>query len=282
MFPMARETFGIPALVFLLWLTSFSSCAKPPLHIRQGSNAVGIEAGQLPRPAASIPSTTATNNETLADSHGNVPLKEIHPGIFQLGDVKIDKRRRTVSFSAVMNLRQGPMEYLLVSSWGKVHESILRTETEPYRIHVAMLLLGAKGAGTNEEDAVEVPGSFVSHPSNVRIPGDEITLDVKWKENGKVTRKKAEELIFNSKSKSVLRKGDWVYNGSLLEGHSFLAQREGSIVSLVTDPEALINNAVPGHDDDTIWTVNTNSLPSAGAPVEVIIKLTDRKPERKR
>ena len=99
---------------------------------------------------------------------------------------------------------------------------------------------------------------------------------------GKVTRKKAGELIFNGKSKSVLRTGDWVYNGSLLEGHSFLAQREGSIVSLVTDPEALINNAVPGHDDDTIWTVNTSSLPPADTPVEVIIKLTDRKPERKR
>ena len=33
------------------------------------------------------------------------------------------------------------MEYFLVASWGKTHESILKTDTEPFRIHLAMLLL---------------------------------------------------------------------------------------------------------------------------------------------
>ena len=275
---MARETSGIAALVIMLGLSSFVSCAKPPLHTQPGSNAVVIEPGQFPRPAVTAPGTITVNDEAPSDSRGKVPLKEIHPGVFQLADVKIDKERRTVSFPAVMNLRQGPMEYLLVSSWGKVHESILRTETEPYHIHVAMLLLGAKGAGTNEDDAVEVSGSFVSHPSSMRIPGDDVGLEVTWTSNGKVTRKRAGELVLNLRSKSALRRGDWVYNGSLVDGRSFLAQREGSIVSLVTDPEALINNSSPGHDDDSIWTVNTNNLPLVGVPVEVIIKLIHRKP----
>ena len=94
-------------------------------------------------------------------------------------------------------------------------------------------------------------------------------------------RKRAGELVFNTRSKSPLRKGDWVYNGSLMAGTSFLAQREGSIVSLVTDPEALINNAAAGHDNDTIWIPNTNSLPSATDSVEVTITLTNRKADNK-
>jgi hypothetical protein len=144
-----------------------------------------------------------------------------------------------------------------------------------------MLLLGVKGASTNEEDTIEVPGGIISHPSGARPPGDTVTLEVEWLAKGKPMRKHAGELIFNHKSHSPLRKGDWVYNGSFMAGTSFLAQREGSIVSLVTDPEALINNAAPGHDQDTIWTPNTNSLPATDS-VEVIIKLADRKPERKR
>ncbi len=167
------------------------------------------------------------------------------------------------------------MEYLLVSTWGKVHESILRTETEPYHIHTAMLLLGARGMGTNEQDLVAFSGPYVSHPSSVRLPGDKITLLLKWKAGGKEIRKRAEQLVFNNKRKSVLGRGAWVYTGSLFIDESFLAQREGSIVSLVTDPEALINNTGPGHDNDTIWTPNTKHLPPPDTPVQVIIKLVE-------
>src|SRR6476660_3385606 len=103
-----------------------------------------------------------TNAPSSLTNRSDTTVKEISPGILQLGDVKINKRQRTVSFPAVVNLRHGAMEYLLVGSWGKVHESILRTETDPYRIHLAMLLLGAKGAGTNDEQ-MQSPAPFVSN-----------------------------------------------------------------------------------------------------------------------
>ena len=266
---MVRGTLPIWALALVPWLSPFLLVAQATPPGRADDSAVAVQ----PRQPASL---TATN-QASGDPGNEGLLKEVKPGIFQFGEIKINKRQRTIRFPAVINLRQGPMEYFLVSSWGKVHESILRTDTEPYRIHVAMLLLGAKGAGTNEDDTLEIPGGIISHPLSTRPPGDAVTLDVEWLSKGKVTRKHAGELIFNHKNHSSLRKGDWVYNGSLMAGTSFLAQREGSIVSLVTDPEALINNAAPGHDEDTIWTPNTNSLPSATDSVEVIIKLTNPK-----
>src|SRR5262245_22712945 len=211
-------------------------------------------------------STTAILSDTnpvsaVASNRAHNAMRKIAPGILQIGDVTVDKNRRTVTFPAVVNLRHGAMEYFLVSSWGKIHESILRTESEPYRIHLAMLLLGAKGAGTNDEELAQAAAPFVSHPSEIRVPGDKITVEVRWSINGKKTRRRAEELIYNTQKKSKLSRGYWVYNGSFMDENTFLAQREGSAISLVTDPEALINYTGPGHDNDTVWIANTNRLP---------------------
>ena len=206
-------------------------------------------------------------------SSTNVSLVEVRPGVFELGGITIDRHNRTVRFPAKTNLRQGAMEYFLVTYWGKTHESILRTDIEPNRIHLAMLLLGAKGAGTNAEAALENFDRFISNPSSARLPGDVITLDIKWQADGKEIRRPAEEFVFNDESQAVMPAGSWVYNGSLLFDGFFLADRDGSVVSLITDPCALINNVAPGHDNQAIWMANTNSLPPIDTPVEVTLQL---------
>ncbi len=254
-----------------------ASAQQTPL----GTDAVRVAPGETP---VLLPLSIGTNavSQIFSDSQTNLVLKEVRPGIFELGDVRIDKRQRTVSFPALLNLSQGPMEYLLVASWGKVHESVLRTETEPYRIHLAMLLLRAnpesfrgKAQGTNTlaNGGPDRPGGFIAHPSSARLPGDAVSLELRWKVNGKETRKPAEELVSNLETKSVMRKGNWIYNGSRLVEDMFLAEVDGSVVSLITDPAALINNTGPGHANDAIWTAQTNNLPPPGVPVEVTIRL---------
>jgi hypothetical protein len=205
----------------------------------------------------------------------NMPIREISPGIFALGEVRIDKEQRTVSFPARLNLDEGPMEYFLVTSWGKTHESILKTDTEPFRIHLAMLLLDAKaGAATTDSNGPPVSiGGFVSHPSPQRLPGEAVSIELKWTAGGRETRARAEEMIFNTEQNAVMRTSDWVYTGSRVAEGLFLAEIDGSIISLVTDAEALINNEGAGHDNDTIWLANTNNLPPSNTPVMVSIKL---------
>ena len=205
----------------------------------------------------------------------NMPIREISPGIFALGEVRIDKEQRTVSFPARLNLDEGPMEYFLVTSWGKTHESILKTDTEPFRIHLAMLLLdtnaGAAHAASNGPPVST--GGFVSHPSRERLPGEAVSIELKWTAGGRERRARAEEMIFNTAQNAAMRTGDWVYTGSRVAEGLFLAEIEGSIISLVTDAEALINNEGTGHDNDTIWLANTNNLPPSNTPVTVSIKL---------
>jgi len=208
----------------------------------------------------------------------NMPIREIGPGLFEMGDVLIDKSRRTVSFPARLNLNQGPMEYLLVTSSGKTHESVLKTDTEPFRIHLAMILLDAgiatNFAGTNGPEVHS--GGFVSHPSRERLPGAPVSVEFQWTDNGKEVRKRAQDLLYKSDEKSVMTNEDWVYTGSRIAEGLFLAEIDGSIISLVTDAEALINNEGRGHDNDNIWLPNTNSLPPTNLPVTVTIKLNPK------
>ena len=221
--------------------------------------------------------------ESSVNALTNMPLKMVLPGIFELGSVRMDKRQRTVTFPGSFNMDSGPLEYLLVTKWGKTHESVLRTEVEPFQIHVAMLLL-ADGTRipTNNPSAPagNAPGGggqFISNPSKDAIPGDRVTIEVSWAAAGKRIQRRGEELVFNIEKHATMTNAIWVYNGSRIWDGKFMAQLGGSIVSLVSDPDAQVNSMTAGHDNDRIWNVNTNDLPGINTPVQITIKLDETK-----
>ena len=190
-------------------------------------------------------------------------MKQIGPGLFELGGVRLDKPQRAISFPAVLNMDTNLIEYLIVTVSGKTHESLLRTEVAPYQIHVALLLLGGHGAGTN------------AFPENHAqpLPGDKVNIELSWKVDGKAKQRRAEKCIRNRQTQSLMSPGPWIYNGSRMVEGAFIAQEIGSIVSLIEDPDALINNPRPGRDNDKIWDINPEGLPPLNSPVQVTIKL---------
>ena len=211
-------------------------------------------------PAQDLPKVSVG---TSAASSTNPPLKQVGLGLFELGKVHFDKKQRTLRFPAVINQTAGPIEYLIVTTSGKTHESLLRTDAEPYHIHLALLLLGAKDAGTNsfpEDNALPLPGTPVA-------------IELNWKVNGKEEHAPGEEFVDNLQTKSVMSAGDWTYNGSRVVDGTFIAQQDGSVVSVMVDPDALINNPRPGRENDKIWQVHPKRLPPLNSPVEVIIRL---------
>jgi hypothetical protein len=218
----------------------------------------------------------APTNSTLTLT--NAAIRTVEPGIFEIGRVRLDQRKRSITFEAELNRADVPMEYFLVTTYGKTHESILKTAAAPYDIHLAMLLLGADASSNTNfpgSPANGIPGPIV-HPSAEAIPGNKVAIDVKWKTLAGVVQHPAEELVFKEDTKTVMAHGAWVYNGSMLVQGKFLSQVDGSIISLVTDPVALINNTGPGHDNDEIWLANTNNLPPPNVPVEVTIMIENR------
>jgi hypothetical protein len=203
----------------------------------------------------------------------NSPIQMLSPDIFQVGKVVLNKRQRTVSFPAVLDKTEGLMEYFLVTTYGKTHESILKTEAEPYHIHLAMLLLGATGSPQNSTNGIPPPPGPIINPSTNALGGDKISVEVSWMVDGKEIHRPATDLISCQQTNFPPDPAQWVYNGSEIADGRFYAQLDGSLISLVTDPVALVNYTGPGHDNDQLWVSNTNTLPPRSAELKVTIKL---------
>jgi hypothetical protein len=207
--------------------------------------------------------------------------KEIAPGIFEIGVVRLDRNTSQVTFPARVNMTDGLVEYLMVTPQGATHESVLVSDARPQDVHMAMLLLGAKGMARPEDGKApgRIDAEFLAKAP--KLTGDKIFLTVKWKDkDGKEQVVPAERWlsrqIFSPRqpTKTITAEdGPWLYNGSFLYENRFLAQVEGAFVSVVTYPSALINNPRTGSNDDHVWFVKTDAVPPVGTPVDFSIKL---------
>lgn len=208
------------------------------------------------------------------DGHIQAPalFKELGGGLYVMGDVHIDANSGQVTFPATVNMQSGLLEYLLVTATGKAHESLLVTEIEPYHLQAALLLLGIKGAQTN---APEVLPSAIDRNVLAKIPeitGELVEISFIWNQEGKRNEVPAETWVL-MESGAPVAKGPWIYSGSRFYGASYLAQELGSIVALVKDPDAMINNPRPGNTDDKLWIPNEKSVPQVGTSIEIRITL---------
>lgn len=205
----------------------------------------------------------------------NMVIRPAGAGVFEIGRVRLSKSDRTVTFPAVVNARQGPMEYFLVAPYGATHESVLRTEAQPYHVHIAMLLLDARGDPhpPGAPGQAGFPTRQIENPWKRAIGGDPITVEVAWIGEGRTNRHRAEDLVYNLAEHAPMVPGPWTYSGSLIVEGTFIAQGNGAIAALIGNPSALINNPRKGSENDDIWTVNTNALPPVGTPVEVTLRL---------
>jgi hypothetical protein len=192
-----------------------------------------------------------------------LPVQEIAPGVFRLGEIQIHKKAQSVTFPAQVNMDKGHLEYLLVQSGGKAHESLLRTEIDPYYLSIAFPLLGFEGSDsplapqgapdTAKGEAVKITIVYREGNKNRKVPVDA------W-----VVKKIGEQEESPSMS--------WIYTGSKVLDGALLAQVQGSIAAIHHDPAALIDNATPGGEGDEIWFVKEGVVPPAGTPVTVVIR----------
>lgn len=176
----------------------------------------------------------------------------------------MDKQRKTITFPATVNMAEGAVEYALVHTTGKVHESVLKTEVGAAEIHVARLLMGPPAPARDPKTSPDLQGLRVG-------------LSVRWKAGQEERSAPLEDLISNTITKKEMTRGPWVYNGSRVVEGTFLAGRDGSIISIIADPDALLNNPRPGRNDDEIWKVNTAVVPAVGTTVVVVLEFTAEK-----
>ncbi len=227
---------------------------------------------QAQNPAPSIPVDAASVASERQQKPENPPfslIEKVSPGVFRLGDIRIDREAKTLTFPATVNMDKGLLEYLIVASAGKTHESLLRTNVQPYHLQIAFLLVGFEGTDRpiHSQGAREKP------------KGDLVEIAVEYaKEYGgnrsqSITARAEEWIVkrMNDRLKEIERI-DWVYTGSTIIGNQFAAQSEGSIIAIYRDPVALVDHASEGGEDDEIWFVKEGSVPPVGTKVMVTIR----------
>ena len=188
------------------------------------------------------------------------PLRMIAPGIFEIDGCRILKNENRIEFPAEVNMDNGLLEYVLVGTSGKLHESLLRTRVSPYAIQISMLLLGLEGSmdPLAEQGQDKVPG------------GDRIQIWVSWKDKDNERSVPVEQWIARGNEPDGAI--PWVFTGSVVMDGVFLAQVEKSIIAVYHDPTALIDHQLAEGGNDEIWKVNSAAVPAKGTKVTVIVE----------
>lgn len=223
-------------------------------------------AAPAPLPSGPVPPPPPVSAEELLRPRVKaLPVEQVAPGIFRMGEIEINKKAGSLSFPAQVNMDKGLLEYLLVRIGGKLHESLLRTQVEPYHLQIAFLLLGFEATAT--------PIQFQGAPEKPQ--GKSVELSISYRDKaGQMKEVKAEEWLANKAAEELRPAGkiNWVFTGSVVANGRFLAQNEGSIIATYHDPIAMIDNASPGGENDKIWFVRQGIVPAPGTPVTVTVK----------
>ena len=189
------------------------------------------------------------NGPTLASPCAGQPngqFKEVRSGVYMAGAITIVAADHSVRFPAEVNMAGGIIEYALVHEGGKVHESLLSTKVSPLELNVALLLARPKQGGTRVRVLIKLSDDASEMPVE------------KW-----IRRNDADKLMEN---------GVWAYQGSRLEEGVLVAERDGSILGIIEDRDAVIGNPRDGRENDDIWEAARGDVPKVGTPVEVVIR----------
>jgi len=140
-----------------------------------------------------------------------------------------------------------------------------------------MLLIGLKQDAEANAKATAPPPTLnpTYLQSEPKMNGPAVQLSVAWTQEGKRKEVPVEDWILNLETNHPMTNGPWTYNGSMIQDGVFLADQEFSIVSVVTDPTALVNNPRKGYDNNGIWQIRDDVVPPLDTPVEISITLTE-------
>lgn len=191
-----------------------------------------------------------------------------------VGNILVHKSSMDISFPVKLEITNDIIEYLLVTSYGKVHETLLTTEISAYHLNIALKLAGYKESKElfRVLDNTGFPTSkFYTEKEEIKAAA-RLDIFLTWTENGIDKYFNINELIQNrvTRKHAVIR--PFIYSGSYLSGGQLLAHQTGNIIGILTDPTSLANFSSKGHEDDTLWYPFKKNLPPENIALTLVIK----------
>jgi hypothetical protein len=182
---------------------------------------------------------------------------------YRVGNAVVDLKAKTLTLTGKVNMQKGLIEYVAVSTKSvKRHESALTLDVQPLHLQVGLILLGLK-----EPEG----GGGLRYQGDERVPtGSALAMSVSWVRGGRTVRVPVGDLVWDIDKKAPISRGSWVFSGSMIDKRGFVADIEQALVATFRDPAAIINNALPGGGDDTLYKVNERIIPPLGTPVTAV------------
>ena len=179
---------------------------------------------------------------------------------------------------------KGAVEYLVCGRNGKEYESIIVVDATAKEIYEALGKLGVKTGtppGYDEEKDEPTPPT-----------GTEFLIYAEWKVGDEteivgaedvVKKVRAEDLIFNVKTKKPMSRVTWIYSGSRIiadldsdDEDAMIPQAfmSNDLVALKRfDASALFQNPLPESEEENIYKKNEALMPKLGTPITLTIEV---------
>jgi len=203
-------------------------------------------------PAAAVSAAPAAS--AAAPVEGVAPAAPARPGA-----IAVDASNRSLSFAAVINLAEGPIEVVIATPKGRLHEALLRAEVNPLMLQASLYALGLNN------------GPRLLDSTGRR--GDLVDIDIEYvNAAGTVVREPVEAWIRDTRTGERPQRIGWVFVGSVMRDGLFLAEEEGNICINYSVGSTILDCPDPQSLDDTLHVVEPRQgAPGLGGAVRVIL-----------
>lgn len=202
-------------------------------------------------------------------------ITKVSDDLYQLKEIEINTRLKTVTFPCTVNMTSGLIEVVLCRPEGKTHESLLKTNITPVELQTALLLLGLDPV--NEVPENESEEDPLSPYKSIETPGDSLRIWVEPDSGGKTERKPVEYFIRDERTEKDLPPCSWLFRGAVTHKSGIVfIDPELTMVATYHDPLALIELNNADKWDDELFYVNTNAGLTENQPVKLIFQLISK------
>lgn len=206
-----------------------------------------------------------------ASAAAEVPkVEKIDEHRYRMGLIEFNGKTREIRVPALVNMREGILEFVLVHGTGKIHESLLVTEVSPTQVQVVMKLCRYRD-GEGDTFDVFFPDEEKKGEAGAKERGEDVDLTVEWEVDGEHKAVAVSEWIFDRKRDAAMKNDPWVYSGSYMLDEDFMADLDGTLVAIYLTRGAMLNTMTDGADDDERWLAHGDNTPEIGTKVTFVL-----------
>ena len=180
--------------------------------------------------------------------------------------VYVDKEHKQLVIMGRICQRAVPLELFACLRDTKEHEAVVSIDSKALVIHAGLLAVGAEPGS---------PARF--QPKFTPATGQEIEIEVRWKEGGQVRKMSARDMVRNINTKKAMTE-KWVFAGSAFWVNPSTGERHymaegGDLFCLSNFSGATldVNIESTSANDDLLYEAFTEHIPELNTPVTLVL-----------